>query len=280
MSSQGLGVQLVVVVTIAALFTGFWAMNNRPVPAPDWPEKVSGFSYSPFRHGGSPKQGRYPSEAELREDLAQLSTLTDSIRIYSVDGPQADIPRLAEEFGLRVTLGVWISRDLERNEREIEKAIELANTSPSVVRVVVGNEALYRGDVSFAALVQYLKRVRAAVTVPVTTSEQWHNWREHRELARHVDLIAAHILPYWEFIPVESAGTFVMEQCPGPRAAVPAKATPAVGGRLAEQRPHARRRRSHPDRPGHLPAQPGQHAQPPGLRLLRHRSLRPALEGQ
>jgi exo-beta-1,3-glucanase (GH17 family) len=43
-----------------------------------------------------------------------------------------------------VTLGIWISPDLERNEREIQKAIELANSSRSVVRVVVGNEALFR----------------------------------------------------------------------------------------------------------------------------------------
>ena len=35
-------------------------------------------------------------------------------------------------------------------------------------------------------------RVRAAVKVPVTTSEQWHIWQENPELADHVDLIAAH----------------------------------------------------------------------------------------
>lgn len=65
-----------------------------------------------------------------------------------MEGTQALIPRLAEEFGLRVTLGVWISPDLERNEREIETAIQLANTSRSVVRVMVGNEALFREEVT------------------------------------------------------------------------------------------------------------------------------------
>ncbi|WP_323389238.1 glycosyltransferase [Myxococcus qinghaiensis] len=212
MSSRGTGIHLVVVVAIAALFTGFWALNNRPVSVPDWPEKVSGFAYSPFRLGDSPKKGRYPSEAELREDLEQLSTLTDSIRTYTVEGPQAEIPRLAQEYGLRVTLGVWISRDLERNERELQKAIELTNTFPNVERVVVGNEVLYRKDVALETLVRYLKRARAAVTVPVTTGEPWHHWIEHRELARHVDVIAAHILPYWESVPVESADTFVLER--------------------------------------------------------------------
>ncbi|MFG0843765.1 glycosyltransferase [Pseudomonas sp. FYR_5] len=212
MPSRKFGLNLVVVLAIAALFTGFWALINRPVFAPAWPEQISGFSYSPFRLGESPQKGQYPTDEELRQDLEQLSKLTDSIRIYTVEGTQADIPRLAEEFGLRVTLGIWISPDLERNEREIATAIQLANTSRSVVRVVVGNEALFREEVTPENLIKYLDRVRAAVKVPVTTSEQWHIWKEHPELARHVDLIAAHILPYWEFVPMKDSVEFVLDR--------------------------------------------------------------------
>lgn len=148
----------------------------------------------------------------MRRDLEIMSKLTDNIRIYSVDGSLQNIPKLAEEFGLRVTLGIWISPDQERNEREISKAIELANTSRSVVRVVVGNEALFREEITPEALIVLLDRVRAAVKVPVTTSEQWHIWEKYPQLAKHVDLIAAHVLPYWEFIPVDKAGQFVLDR--------------------------------------------------------------------
>ncbi|CAI8876427.1 glycosyltransferase [Pseudomonas soli] len=212
MSSRKFGLNLVVVLAIAALFTGFWALINRPVSAPAWPEQISGFSYSPFRLGQSPQKGQYPSEDEIRQDLEQLNKLTDNVRIYTVEGTQAEVPRLAEELGLRVTLGIWISNDQERNEREIEKAIGLANTSRSVVRVVVGNEALFREEVTAEQLIGYLDRVRAAVKVPVTTSEQWHIWKEHPELAKHVDLIAAHILPYWEFVPMKDSVQFVLDR--------------------------------------------------------------------
>ncbi|UXZ47400.1 glycosyltransferase [Pseudomonas soli] len=212
MSSRKFGLNLVVVLAIAALFTGFWALINRPVSAPAWPEQISGFSYSPFRLGQSPQKGQYPSEDEIRQDLEQLNKLTDNVRIYTVEGTQAEVPRLAEELGLRVTLGIWISNDQERNEREIEKAIGLANTSRSVVRVVVGNEALFREEVTAEQLIGYLDRVRAAVKVPVTTSEQWHIWKEHPELAKHVDLIAAHILPYWEFVPMKNSVQFVLDR--------------------------------------------------------------------
>ena len=37
MSSRKFGLNLVVVLAIAALFTGFWALINRPVSAPAWP---------------------------------------------------------------------------------------------------------------------------------------------------------------------------------------------------------------------------------------------------
>ena len=148
----------------------------------------------------------------MRRDLEILSKLTDNIRTYSVDGTLGNIPKLAEEFGLRVTLGIWISPDQARNEREIQKAIELANHSRSVVRVVVGNEALFRDEITPEELIVLLDRVRAAVKVPVTTSEQWHIWEKYPQLAKHVDLIAAHILPYWEFIPMDKAGQFVLER--------------------------------------------------------------------
>ncbi|GAB3388522.1 glycosyltransferase [Azotobacter armeniacus] len=212
MSSHKFGLNLVVVVAVASLFTGFWALYNLPVTAPDWPEQISGYSFSPFRPGQNPQEGVYPSDEEIRADLELLSRQTDSIRTYSVDGALANVPHLAEEFGLRVTLGIWISEDIERNELEIAKAIELAKSSRSVVRVVVGNEALFRGEITVDALIAYIDRVHAAVKVPVTTSEQWHIWQEYPELGRHVDLIAAHILPYWEFVPMEDSTQFVLDR--------------------------------------------------------------------
>ncbi|MCX9150871.1 glycosyltransferase [Pseudomonas asgharzadehiana] len=212
MASRKFGLNLVVVLAIAALFTGFWALINRPVTAPNWPEQISGFSYSPFQQGQYPQKNQYPTDEQMRQDLAIMSKLTDNIRTYSVDGTLGDIPKLAEEFGLRVTLGIWISPDLERNEREIQRAIEIANTSRSVVRVVVGNEALFREEITPEALIVLLDRVRAAVKVPVTTSEQWHIWEKNPQLAKHVDLIAAHILPFWEFIPMDKAGQYVLDR--------------------------------------------------------------------
>jgi len=93
MSSRKFGLNLVVVLAIAALFTGFWALINRPVSAPDWPEQIAGFSYSPFQQGQFPQKDQYPTDDEMRRDLEIMSKLTDNIRIYSVDGTLQDIPK-------------------------------------------------------------------------------------------------------------------------------------------------------------------------------------------
>ncbi len=61
MSSRKIGLNLVVIVALAALFTGIWALYNRPVSVPDWPERISGLSFSPFRLNQNPQSGRYPS---------------------------------------------------------------------------------------------------------------------------------------------------------------------------------------------------------------------------
>ncbi|WP_435607654.1 glycosyltransferase [Pseudomonas knackmussii] len=223
MSSRKLGLNLVVLVALAALFTGAWALYNRPVSAPDWPETISGFSFSPFRLDQSPQSGNFPTDDQIRSDLELISKQTENIRTYSTKGTLADIPFLAEEYGMRVSLGIWIGPDEAENEAEIARGIEIANRARSVVRVIVGNEALFRREVTRQQLIGYIDRVRAAVKVPVTTAEQWHIYKKYPELAKHVDLIAAHVLPYWEFVPMEDSVQFVLDRARELRAEFPKK---------------------------------------------------------
>ncbi len=185
--------------------------KKPPTEPPPWPSNIYGFSYSPFRKGQHPKRNIFPTKNEIREDLKIMSAFTRNIRIYSVEGTQRYIPELAVECGLQVTLGAWLSKDEVRNEREVALCIKLANTVPSITRVLIGNEALFRNDVTEQQMLHYLDRVRDAVKVPVSTSEQWHIWVDFPELAGHVDFIAAHILPFWENLPMIKASGFVIK---------------------------------------------------------------------
>lgn len=213
MMSRDLAVMLIVATTLFValvwLYYRFYKAIHHP-PELKWPEKISGFAYVPYRPGHTP-EGQHPSQDEVLEDLKLLSQLTDNIRTYSVGGIQQHIPALAASLGIKVTLGIWIDADETRSLREIEQAIEIANASANVVAILVGNEALFRHDVSLEQLIAYIDRVRSAVKVPVSVSEQWHVWVDHPALVDHVDMVAAHILPYWESVSFERGVQSVLD---------------------------------------------------------------------
>ncbi|MBV8306855.1 MAG: glycosyltransferase, partial [Gammaproteobacteria bacterium] len=100
----------------------------------------------------------------------------------------------------------------DKNEQQLQSAIELANTHQNVVRVIVGNEVLLRGDLPIEDLEKYLDRARAGVAQPVGTAETWNTWLTHPELAQHVDFIGVHLLPYWEGVAVDQALDYSLAQ--------------------------------------------------------------------
>ncbi len=203
---------LLIFIAFTVVTFSLWAYFNRPVPEPPWPKSIQGFSFSPFRDGQDAITGVYPSEQQIEEDLKRLSGKTYAVRTYSVDGPLAKIPILAEGNNINVALGIWIGDDKPRNLHEVETAKMLAWTHRNVVRLIVGNEVVLRGDVPKEELFGYLDYLREAAWQPVSTAEPWHVWIKHPELVRHVDYIAVHMLPYWEGVHVDRAVGYVIEK--------------------------------------------------------------------
>jgi exo-beta-1,3-glucanase (GH17 family)/cellulose synthase/poly-beta-1,6-N-acetylglucosamine synthase-like glycosyltransferase len=134
------------------------------------------------------------------------------VRTYSVGATLADIPELAEKHGLNVALGAWLDAHRDKNEEQLKTTIDLANSHQNVVRVLIGNEVLLRGDLPLEEFEQYLDRARAAIGQPVGTAETWDTWLAYPELAAHVDFIGVHLLPYWEGVPVEEAVAYSLAQ--------------------------------------------------------------------
>ena len=196
---------VVIALIFAALSLGLWALLNRPLSETRWPDRVQGFAFSPYHEGQDATRGDMPSEAQIDSDLALLSGKANAVRTYSTLGTLGAVPRLADRHDLNVAVGAWLDADRARNARELAGAIELANQHRNVVRVIVGNEALWREDLPLSEMHAYLDRARAAIGQPVSTAEPWHIWLKHPELVDHVDFIAVHMLPYWEGVPVEDA---------------------------------------------------------------------------
>ncbi|MEJ2386443.1 MAG: glycosyltransferase [Chromatiaceae bacterium] len=200
-----------ITVLMAGLAVLLWAVVNQPDIEPAWPAKVEGFSFSPMRGNENPMRKAFPTTAEIDEDLALLAGDAYAVRTYTVEGTLGEIPQLAKAHGLNVALGAWLGPYPKANEREIEKLIRVYRANyRDVVRVIVGNESILRGEQTVDQMISHLDRVHQSIWGPISTAEPWHVWLKYPQLVEHVDFIAVHLLPYWEGIPVDKAVDYVV----------------------------------------------------------------------
>jgi len=197
-------------LSAAIIIAGWWWLGAA-APMPPSPldrgEKLYCVSYAPFRGAQTPLDlSTKIDPGQIDQDLAQLAKVTDCVRTYSVDLGLDQVPEIAQRHGLKVLLGLWVSSHADRTQFQISTVVALANKYPDVVRaVIVGNEVLLRGEMSPQMLAETIRGVKARVKMPVTYADVWEFWLRYRELARAVDFVTIHILPYWEDDPVAAA---------------------------------------------------------------------------
>ena len=157
---------------------------------------IHGICFSAYDEGQQP--GDQLSEAQVRRKLEILKPHISWVRTFSCTEGNEIIARVAHEMGIKTLVGAWLGDDLEKNEGEIEGLLELC--AEGVVDVAaVGNEVLYREDLSAAVLVEYIERVKAVVTdVPVGYVDAYYEFTEYPEVADACDIILANCYPYWE----------------------------------------------------------------------------------
>lgn len=205
-------VQLLLRLFTALVIAGFvafaqyalWEWANRSAYITDAEQEVKGFAYAGYQRHQSPLTGSYPSEAELAGDVDLLANYTNRLRTYSSLDNVAVVP-LAGFRGLKVTNGIWLDRDEEKNAREVEAGIQLARQYKHVERIIVGNESILRNDMKPETLIPLLQQVKKATRKPVSTAEPWHVWLKYPELVKHVDFITVHLLPYHEGRTIDEA---------------------------------------------------------------------------
>ncbi len=190
---------------VACLHAGFWALSREQATAPNFTGQLASMSYTPFDGSAHPDSGTRTTAAQIRADLKAIAPYTRMVRTYSATGGAELVPSIANEFGLRTSVGAWIDKDERRNERELRSVIDLARRGVAIDSIVVGNETIFRGEQTAEELIKKIQRIKRETSLPVTTGEIWHAWIEHPELASAVDFIAAHVLPYWEGISEKAA---------------------------------------------------------------------------
>jgi exo-beta-1,3-glucanase (GH17 family) len=108
------------------------------------------------------------------------------------------IPKLAKEYGLKTLVGAWLGDDKIINEKEIKALIELSKDG-FVDIAAVGNEVMYRGDLSETELITHIHEFKKAVpNVEVGYVDAYYEFTDRPKITEACDVILANCYPYWE----------------------------------------------------------------------------------
>ena len=167
-----------------------------------------GLSFSAYAEGQKAGDELLASSLGRRIDL--IAPHTRWVRSFACTEGHEAIPRLARTKGLKTMVGAWISRDHERNEREIEALIKLAQEG-MVNIAVVGNEVLLREELPEAELLAYIARVKAAVPedVQVGCVDAYYQFLERPELTAACDVLLPNCYPFWEGADIDVAAQYL-----------------------------------------------------------------------
>lgn len=157
---------------------------------------VHGFCFSLYEEGQKP--GDVVSEEQIRRRLAILKPYSNWVRTFSCTEGNELIPKIAKEMGLRTLVGAWLGKDPRMNKEEVENLIKLCRDG--VVDIAaVGNEVLYRKDLTEQELLDFIRYVKAEITdIPVGYVDAYYEFALCPEITQNCDVILCNCYPFWE----------------------------------------------------------------------------------
>ena len=157
---------------------------------------MHGLCFSPYEDGQGP--GAHLSEEQVRRRLEIIRPYTNWVRSFSTTEGNEHIPRIAKEMGMKTLVGAWLGREDHMNESEIAGLIELAQQGYVDV-AAVGNEVLYRKDLTEDQLLDYMYRVKAEIPgIPVGYVDAYYEFENCPRITEACDVLLANCYPFWE----------------------------------------------------------------------------------
>jgi glucan 1,3-beta-glucosidase len=159
-------------------------------------EGMHGLCYSAYEEGQKP--GDILTVEQIRWRMNIIAPYTKWVRSFSCIEGNELVPKVAREFGLKTLVGAWLGKDQDLNEQEIAGLIQLAKEG-YVDIAAVGNEVLYRKDLSEEQLLEYIHRVKKAIpAVTVGYVDAYYEFTDCPEITAACDVILANCYPFWE----------------------------------------------------------------------------------
>jgi len=166
-------------------------------------ERIHGLCFSPYEEGQKP--GDVLSEDQIRRRMETIKPFTRWVRSFSCIEGNELIPKIAREYGIKTLVGAWLGKNQQTNEQEISALLKLANEG-YVDIAAVGNEVLYRGDLTEEELLKLIYQVKEAIPeIPVGYVDAYYEFTERPEITRACDVILANCYPFWEFCHLDYA---------------------------------------------------------------------------
>jgi exo-beta-1,3-glucanase (GH17 family) len=157
---------------------------------------MHGLCFSPYEEGQKP--GDPITEAQVRRRLEIIAPYSKWIRSFSCTEGNDMIPKLAKEYGLKTLVGAWLGDDLTTNDKEMKALIKLSKDG-FVDIAAVGNEVMYRGDLSEIELLNHIQDFKTAVpNVEVGYVDAYYEFTDRPKITEACDVILANCYPYWE----------------------------------------------------------------------------------
>jgi len=157
---------------------------------------VHGFCFSIYEDGQKP--GDIIGEEQIRRRLEILKPYTQWIRSFSCTEGNEWVPRVARQLGMKTLVGAWLGKDKDKNLQEVENLISLGRKG-FVDIAAVGNEVLYRKDLTEEELMGYIEYVKSQLPdIPVGYVDAYYEFAQKPEIAELCDVILSNCYPYWE----------------------------------------------------------------------------------
>lgn len=176
-----------------------------------------------------------PSQNNITRDMAVMSQLTNAVRLYGTDCNQTEmvlhaIDRL-QLTDMKVWLGVWLGNNHTTNTRQVDTMWQIIDDhvvpkwkegkDHPFKGVIVGNEVLFRKDLTKTELIGNITDIRDNITalakkysvsdakLPIALSDLGDNWTA--DMATKVDVVMSNVHPFFAGVEVDKAAEWTWD---------------------------------------------------------------------
>jgi exo-beta-1,3-glucanase (GH17 family) len=156
-----------------------------------------------------------PSQNNITRDMAVMSQMTNSVRLYGTDCNQTQmlihaIDRLEIKDSMKIWLGVWLDSNDTTTQRQIDQTWTILDDygCDYFKGVIIGNEVLFRKDMSSTELLGHVSDFRKNITahkcnLPIAMADLGDNWTG--DMATKVDIVMSNVHPFFAGVDVKAA---------------------------------------------------------------------------